>query len=128
MDIRTEEGEKHEINQNVVENKTIDANFTFFDAVHTHLKACGDVLPPSTSSFPDTVEAPSLGVHRATTIASADNSLVKKSVTLGLLLDFVLMLYMAWCFVHVTHHTLFECMTVRYKHTYKHDTHAHRQS
>ena len=61
--------------------------------MHTHLKACGDVLPPSTSSFPDTVEAPSLGVHRATTIASADNSLVKKSVILGLLFDYVMMYF-----------------------------------
>jgi hypothetical protein len=70
--------EKDENTQNIVENNSLDANFTFFAAVHTHLKACGDVLPPCATSFPDTVEAPSLGVHRATTIASADNSLVRE--------------------------------------------------
>jgi hypothetical protein len=58
-------------------SKSIDANFHFYEVINAHLKASGDVVSARTTSFSDEVETPSLSMHRATTTASADGSLVR---------------------------------------------------
>ena len=56
--------------------KTIDANYQFYVKINVHLNMCGDVVSSSTTSFSEDVETPDIRLHRATTVASADGSLV----------------------------------------------------
>ena len=72
---------KKEKEESQVNVNTIDANYQFYVKINVHLNMCGDVVQSSTTSFPDDVETsfPDIRLHRATTVASADGSLVTLS-------------------------------------------------
>jgi hypothetical protein len=88
-------------------SKSIDANYHFYEVISAHLKASGDVVSPRTTSYSDEVETPSLSMHRATTTASSDGSLVKAAL-------YCVVLYCAVLYCTVLYCTVLYCYILCY--------------